>query len=284
MTRAALAVVLLAAAVGCAGGPRASAPARDPGVPPQIANIVTRHCVRCHDGKGDSTLDLRRLPSHDDARTWLHMLEMVEGYRMPPPAHDGPVEKRFPLPAEQREVFLEQVTRMLGPAADPVAYTRHLSFDHWLAIVNDVAAPVLPDDGADEVIHAAMGALKPVGVLEARGRIKPHDRLVVESVSVAVCRAIAKAEAARPAAARRLMVGLPADDASAAPADATRQIVETLHRAVYQETPAADDLDADVRLLAAVRAASPSWPEAWVGLCTAFLSSPRVLYLYSGAR
>jgi len=281
MSRAAAA--LLVVSLGCARGNHASAPASDPGVPPQVASIVTRHCVRCHDGKGDSTLDLRRLPRHDDARAWLHMLEMVEGYRMPPPAHDGPVEKRFPLPAEQREVFMEAVARMLGPAADPVVYTRHLSFDHWLAIVTDVAAPVLPGDEADEVVHAAMGALKPVGVLEATGRIKPADQLVVERVSLAMCRAIAKAEGARPAAARRLMVGLPANDAAALPAGATRVLVETLYRAVYQESPAADDLEADVRVLAAVRAASPSWSEAWVGLCTAFLSSPRVLYLYSGA-
>ena len=282
MTRAA-AVALIAASLACTRAHPTSVHSTDPDVPPQLARIVSQRCLRCHDGTGDSTLDLRRLPLHSDARTWLHMLEMVEGYRMPPPAHDGPVEQRFPLPAEERDAFLDSVTRMLGAAADPIVYARHLSLDHWLAIVSDVAAPALPADRVEAVIGEAMGAIKPFGLLETRGRVEPADRLVVENVSLAVCRAIAKAESARSAGERRVMVGLPADGAREVAPELTRPLVETLYRAVYQAAPAPDELGADQRLIAAIRTTTASWSEAWVGLCTAYLSSPHALYLYSGA-
>jgi hypothetical protein len=196
---------------------------------------------------------------------------MVETYRMPPPSRNGGVAGRFPLDPKDRAQIVRGIEHLLGAGTGEDAAPRQLRSAVWLSIVRDVAAPLVAEDRLRALTQSVRGEW-PAGVMSA------GHRLLVRRTSQAVCTAIAEAEHARPSGARTMLAELPDDPGAPLGPAERRRIAARLLAAVYGGDPSAAELaDAD-GAFARIRATTGGWSDAWIGLCTAHLAGPRLLY------
>jgi hypothetical protein len=232
-------------------------------VPPRLSALIREHCVRCHDDRND--LDLRTLPVETDTVRWSKMLEMVESSRMPPPVRSGAIERRFPLDPSSRQELVDAIHHLLGAKSDPPPDARRMPYTVWATVVTALARPALTPSQVSATL-AEYGFYTAVP-----DPITPQDQVSLTRAGEAVCRQVARVEAANP----RTLLGRIASRGRPGPREAD-ELVTALYLRAIGDRPPPPELEDGRKLLARV---TTRWPEPWIALCVSLLSGPRLLYL-----
>jgi hypothetical protein len=240
--------------------------------PEELKTLIHQHCVRCHNE--DHPLDLTVLPDDKNVASWLGMLDMLESYRMPPPAKAGTGEigARFPISPRDRVQLIKGISAVLGPALDPPQLPLHMSLKLWRSIVTELTSPFVPAEALAPIFALTEGNMG-----EEDTRMLPYTQVLLDQMSARVCTALSKAELARSTPARKLIPSLPTCPPTTCGPTWDR-LVRPLFHVVFAADPTSRDIEEGRRMLIEMHRLNRDAKRDWVGLCTHYLSSPRLLY------
>jgi hypothetical protein len=249
-----------------------------------------QHCTRCHDSTHD--LDLTRVPSLADAALWRELRDRVKSYDMPPPEESGPLKGRVSIDPKERATLVALTEQVLAasPASASAANrpTRHLDMAEWLALVEEVATPlvsaqqlhgVMAERGEKLVdLHEPLGVRIPVQLSSTAypGAVQ----VLVAGMSDAACASMAAADLGRPAVDRVYLKQLPAEG-GAQSSSASAEAILPFYQALFRRSPTPSELERGLGLLNEVHRRGAGWAEAWTAVCTYYLSGPRALFAVS---
>ncbi|HKE18375.1 MAG TPA: hypothetical protein VKB80_26035 [Kofleriaceae bacterium] len=264
---AGLAVAAVAAAIVAAIVAVCPSPARagEPVVPDRVQELIAAHCIRCHDSS--HAIDLTTPPPPGRRSTWMRILAEVKSGRMPP-ADRRSIAGRFPLDPEPRADLVAGIESMLGASVDPEPPARFLAPQTWAALAIGLAAPVLGDAAAKEMVVPVVDQAP-----SRDGRLRGMSsalQIRIDRASQDLCRGIAGAERALAPDRRTLF------PRGTAPAELSASVGALEARLFGGASSAAVRRGVDLHRRLLRRTRDPS--RAWIALCTIYLSGPRLWF------